>query len=303
MALGIAWALQGIVFASFPTSFVIWGVLIWRNRDQGIKKLPSTLVPYQDQERPYWSPFDALVYFGIWIAATGIALAWVKEQGWLIDRNLAETPDQVVQVIWAKVGSDSFGKAAALFLTLIWLMGIRGGLSQKRPGLKFIANLKVGLWGALLILPPVLAINLGVSHIVEYKHTVLEDLKTAASPPLFLAMLGSTAVLTPIVEELQFRGLLQGGLQGFFDARTPDQPSAEPWRPRSYAPLLVTSVFFGLMHISNGAACIPLFFMAIGLGFIYRQTGSLVGPIVIHMILNAMTLCIQFSAINAGIAQ
>ena len=50
-----------------------------------------------------------------------------------------------------------------------------------------------------------------------------------------------------------------------------------------------------MVHLGGqGAAPIPLFFLALGLGFLYRQTGSLTPPILVHMILNGLTLVVTY---------
>lgn len=62
------------------------------------------------------------------------------------------------------------------------------------------------------------------------------------------------------------------------------------WEPVSYWPVFAASLIFASMHLGQGAAPIPLFFLSVGLGYLYRQTGSLIPCIVVHMILNGMTL-------------
>ena len=53
-----------------------------------------------------------------------------------------------------------------------------------------------------------------------------------------------------------------------------------------WTPILVSAGLFAAAHIGQGAAPIPLFFLAIGLGYLYRQTGSIVPGIVVHFLLN-----------------
>jgi membrane protease YdiL (CAAX protease family) len=54
-------------------------------------------------------------------------------------------------------------------------------------------------------------------------------------------------------------------------------------------PLLVSGGIFALMHLGNGPDPIPLFFFAVWLGFVYRQTGRLLPCIVIHFLLNGLS--------------
>ena len=59
--------------------------------------------------------------------------------------------------------------------------------------------------------------------------------------------------------------------------------------------MLATSGLFAVLHYGQGAAHYPLFFLALGLGYLYRQTGNLIAPIMVHMILNGLTLTVMFS--------
>ena len=71
------------------------------------------------------------------------------------------------------------------------------------------------------------------------------------------------------------------------------------WAPVHYWPMVVTSVVFALMHMGQGAAPIPLFVLSLGLGYLYRQTGRITAPLVVHMVLNTITLCAEFTRLLA----
>lgn len=75
----------------------------------------------------------------------------------------------------------------------------------------------------------------------------------------------------------------------------------DQWQPKAFWPIAVTSLFFALMHLGQGAAPIPLFFFSLGCGYLYRQSGRITAPLIVHMILNGFTLAVEFSRISAGI--
>lgn len=160
----------------------------------------------------------------------------------------------------------------------------------------------VGFRSALLILPPVLLISALSSQLVDYEHPVLNSMSDFAVPKVFLATVIGTALITPVVEEFMLRGLFQGGLQRLVDPPTPISLSTEdtpdPWRPKSFWPMVATSFLFAMMHLGQGAAPIPLFFLSLGLGYLYRQTGNLTAPILVHMVLNSLTLFVEFLKLN-----
>lgn len=228
-------------------------------------------------------------------------------------------------------------------------------VGHEQPRFGFVPNrnmIRLGLIGTWLILPPTMLMMGAVSLLQEYSHPVLDALQPSEAEgppnyPVFAALFFTTAVVTPLVEEFWFRGLLQGGLQRIADARTdavnwglvrlnppvdtmqptaeqrlpddgnpypsPPAPSddfivagpaeleaiADPatradWTPTAVWPLIVASLLFALMHWGQGLAPIPLFFLSLGLGYLYRQTGSLVPPIVVHFVLNGFTMSATF---------
>ncbi|HAC91019.1 MAG TPA: hypothetical protein DCF63_10380 [Planctomycetaceae bacterium] len=58
-----------------------------------------------------------------------------------------------------------------------------------------------------------------------------------------------------------------------------------PWWPA-----VMTGILFGMAHISYGMSFIPLSFLGILLGFVYRQTHSIWPCILIHMMLNTLSM-------------
>lgn len=63
-----------------------------------------------------------------------------------------------------------------------------------------------------------------------------------------------------------------------------DQPCVAVW------PIFASATMFALMHYSHGPDPIPLFFFALGLGYLYRQTHRILPCIVVHFLLNALSL-------------
>jgi membrane protease YdiL (CAAX protease family) len=84
------------------------------------------------------------------------------------------------------------------------------------------------------------------------------------------------------------------------DDRRPDASERPdgPYRPRSPArtgtAIVLTSLFFALLHWQQWPAPIPLFLLAVGLGVVYQRTGSLIAPICMHAIFNAFSTLMLF---------
>lgn len=71
-------------------------------------------------------------------------------------------------------------------------------------------------------------------------------------------------------------------------AATPVEPAAEPAPP--FWPTLISAFLFAIAHWSHGPDWIPLLFLALGLGYLYRQTHRIVPTIVVHFLLNATSM-------------
>lgn len=66
-------------------------------------------------------------------------------------------------------------------------------------------------------------------------------------------------------------------------------PTNDPDRAQqksAYWPIFASALCFALVHLGQGLAPIPLFILAVGLGYLFRQTGSLIACITVHFLLN-----------------
>jgi len=55
-------------------------------------------------------------------------------------------------------------------------------------------------------------------------------------------------------------------------------------------PIILSSALFAVMHLGQGAAPIPLFFLSLGLGYLYQRTRCLTACIVVHAMLNGQSM-------------
>lgn len=285
------------------------GMAIWARalaRSGGPRQAVQWLCPARDRVCPFWSPLDAFFLFLGYVFATGmVVFALTRLKLTAMPRTPAtpfyefDVPGDPVAVAVATIVG---GVAAVLFATV--LMRLRDPSALAALGWRWRgADLWLGLKWAFLVLPAVLVVaELASRNVAEYEHDVLEGLLTLQGPAAISMVYLSTALITPIVEEFFFRGLMLGALE-YVDSFRRGGPVAgsgpnegatalgnQAWRPASIWPLVFSSALFALAHWGQGAAWIPLFFFAMALGWLYRQTGSLVAPIVLHAILNASTL-------------
>ena len=187
---------------------------------------------------------------------------------------------------------------------------------------------KMGVIGALLLTPVVYVMQgLAVQIWGHNKHPVelmMLDRFTVGAAVLAVV---STTVLAPMVEELLFRGVIQRWLSRLFgdrsdldgsltvslpresgtdsaewdserypeltssDAADSGLPSTEPsgtgWGPTTA--IVATSALFAVMHSPQWPAPIGIFFLSLGLGTLYRRTGSLIAAISMHAMFNGFS--------------
>lgn len=298
-------------------AILVGGVIGWwriakdwfKNADATNRSFSSylnTLVPPARQERPTWSLADFLLAFGLRILLPVMIIGLINDdtatqslQPTGTETNVgSESPDAAATNLLVSLSPTTqlsiqlLSLIASLFLTLAWLSILHRD-SWYRIGLR--ANrqdIKLGLISTPLILALVMVMSLLASAMVEYDHPVLQSLLEQNSFSFLTLTFLVTAIATPIFEEFLFRGLLQGSLQAIADS----QPDVSQWQPRALWPILISSFIFAMMHFpGQGAAPIPIFVLSVGLGYLYRQTGSLTPPIIVHVILNSITLIDAFT--------
>lgn len=278
----------------FVASAVAWLRLLWTHRFK-LRQLPQTLVPRRSRQRPFWNPGDALVMFGTMQLIGALLAVAISQSGGMSDSESAPATGEVQPIVLVQILLVSGLAASAITLGWLWLCDREAigklGLSPS------LADLTLGLKAALLLLPPVLLISAAAGHFVQYEHPVLDLLGGLDSAAKIVTVFLATAVVTPFVEEFLFRVLLIGGLERIAD---PMPNSDDAWRPRAWWPVVVSSLIFATMHLGQGAAPIPLFFLAMGLGFLYRQTGGITAPVVVHVVLNSVTLIVELVRIEVG---
>ncbi len=177
---------------------------------------------------------------------------------------------------------------AAGIALLVWFMGVRQSpfpLQALR-----LARPTVSLpWSALLTLAA-----LGFSMVATFLYGLIVDsleiealrppeIRTEAIFPGigFLLTLQALALVTPISEEVLFRGFVLRGLLGRIGA----------------GPAIVsTALVFSALHLDSGTI-IPIFFTGLALGWLNVKTGSLWPCIAAHAGQNAIALL----AVRAGL--
>lgn len=305
--------------------WVRWLPVIFR---LGLSGFADTWLPVKRRECPFWGFAEIFIMFGSMIVSGQLLLLFARQKGWYeFPEPGGGLADQTPELLFVTLAISTLANCVSIGIVLLWMRNLGPG-KVGNFGLSINgAMVGLGCKAAVMLLPPVLAVAAVVNLLVaEYEHEVLNVLQQLGSPRVFAVLFFGTAFVTPIAEEILFRGLIQGGLQrladrvagqvnpGEADQALNQQPVSEAadlaiagnavngvgkaagetqqgnWEPVSYWPVVAASVIFAFMHLGQGAAPIPLFMLSLGLGYVYRQTGSLIPCIVVHMILNGLTL-------------
>jgi len=107
------------------------------------------------------------------------------------------------------------------------------------------------------------------------QHDELKLLMENPSTALITSVVLMTIVIAPIFEEMMFRGLIQTLFRSYL---------RKPWPA-----ILLTSALFAIIHENTGHWP-ALFTLAMCLGYSYEKSGSLLRPILIHMLFNATSV-------------
>lgn len=297
--------LQVAFYLVAVVSFVGW---VWLIRRKVLAGLP--IIEPRSRTEPFWSLAEFFLAFGLWLVCTtaasltarrlaGVPLPDASDIGKeAVDSSLT-TPEELVAIMVA---------ASIANVIVLLCMLVQMGLTNRKVMIEYglwpnRGDFTLGALAAVFILPPTLLLSQLLDQFVPYEHQVFDVIKQNPSLTIFLTMSISAVFVAPLFEEMLFRLLLQGGGQRV--ARRAEiqghagQPNASPapvlitadevstW---SWWPILIASLTFSTMHLGQGAAPIPLFFLSVGVGYLYRQTGRLWPCIIVHFLLNAFSM-------------
>ncbi|MFQ5492073.1 MAG: lysostaphin resistance A-like protein [Phycisphaerae bacterium] len=189
--------------------------------------------------------------------------------------------------------SAGAGVQAAGGLACLWL-GARyfeGGMRRFVLGNGRVL-LRIGQGAVLVVAAMAMCYSIfestkGVMHwlMPDYQppeHSVLEALQKGTEP-VWVLRLGA-AVIAPVAEECFFRGIFQTVVRNLYG--------------RAWPAVIFSAVLFGLAHADQPQVVPTLIALGVVLGAFYERSGSLTGPIALHVLFNLKTLAWQ--ALGAG---
>jgi membrane protease YdiL (CAAX protease family) len=136
-------------------------------------------------------------------------------------------------------------------------------------------------WGIVFgfaAIPPILLVNLAAEHILRLFHfepseqDIVMLFRSTDSTVLLVTLILFAVVLAPVFEEFLFRGFAYPAIKQ---------------RTGAALAMIIVSIVFALTHF-HAPSLLALMLLAIGLNLAYELTGSLITPIIMHAIFNAV---------------
>jgi len=266
-----------------------------------------------------WAFIDLVILLGIGICVSMVfaelnhRFHWLPDSRKIKEVTLAELRIEVIE-----------GIAIRLFMVVVGLSTIALRTGARLGDLGFIwqrlvFDTRSGLVGFIMVAPPVYALQgVLVFFWKESKHPIIEMFKAEPDARLFGLLVVSAAIVAPLFEEFIFRVLVQGFLEKMWSAGGDIQamllgdihssaPQSSELQPplrglASFLPIAITSAIFALLHVAHGPDWIPLFFLSLGLGYLYQRTHSVVPSLVVHALLNAMSMWGVWVTVKQGLS-
>lgn len=210
-----------------------------------------------------------------------------------------DLPEQVREVRRGLLGTNAgfllMIPVCLVIAHLVFPGGLRGfGLGRRAFGVDLRDTLP-GLLVAfslttLVVLVTDFILRLLTPDFKPPEHAVFQALEHPATEPwLGVLVVGGAFILAPLAEELLFRGMLQSAVQKGLVLVMGGVPRTRIAWHRWFA-VVIAAVVFGAGHLSVPHHIPALIALGLLLGFLYERTGSLVLPILIHMLFNGKSL-------------
>lgn len=249
----------GVVLLAVAVSLTVTARVVtrWRCGMAAIPWRPHAPVP--------WGGVDVALVLAAYVVCAALAAMWLPAEPSLVSVLLANLTTL----------------AGTMLFALVHLR--HRGADRQSLGVGLAAwpdDVRLGVGGLALVIAPLLGLATILDRIVPYRHPLVDLLAVDRSPGTLVVVLVSAVVAAPIAEELFFRRILQGWLEA--------RLSGDGGR----GAVAFSAALFAIAHVGQGLAYVPLFLLGLVLGWIARQTGSIIGCVVLHALFNAVSVAI-----------
>lgn len=235
--------------------------------------------------------FSVLIYGGL-LAAGDFSSFSPQRPGGHLGRAVGQFTsgeplrNDAVPIIWRMA---SLVPGWIVMLGVAWFLASITGKDKRGWDLRGKASdIPLGIGAGMFIQVPILTIVGILMTLVLGDFTqsgrAQELVDSLNSPFAYAALIIGVAVGAPLVEELFYRGIIQGALV----EKLGDIPG-----------LVLASIIFGAVHFS-WIEFIPLAVAGLGFGLLALKTGRLLPAIIAHMAFNAFTLVFLFATTSSS---
>jgi membrane protease YdiL (CAAX protease family) len=302
-----------VPLAAITGSLAVWVVVVARLRRH------ADVVALEPRRPVPWALLDLalvlIVYFVLMVLG-----GWMLRDFWQI-----ELPDEARDLSKDLAAFQFLDMAARLItvgfaLALVWIR-TRATIADLGLSLKqWRYDLAVGGLGFVALAAPVYSLQALLVHFFPTQHPLIEVIEENPSNWTFFIVGLSVSVVAPLSEEFLLRVLVQGWLERVVAEAVPSAFPGENPLDRSnlagletalpqcdapatiarraniallrWTPVFTSATIFALLHFGQGPAPIPLFFLALGLGYLYQRTHRLWPSAIVHFLLNSSSLAI-----------
>lgn len=169
------------------------------------------------------------------------------------------------------------GIAALLTLPILFYMFFKDRMKEKMMGNAGMKKAALWKYPAIIILSTALCIGINnllfISNLASLSEQYTETMEVLYSPSLGVQII-CLGILTPLCEEMVFRGLMYKRLREYSGY--------------VYA-MLMTAFVFSFSHM-NIVQTVYAFFMAVVFAFLYEKYGSVKAPVISHVTANTIAI-------------
>ena len=292
-----------VVFSALATTALVIGPYVWgeviRRRRAG-----QPIIEYAPRRPAPWSIVELAAAIGAFFALT-IAAVYLTVAPGDGKESVAEmlNPRSLLATAAASTLATAF---AAVLVTLA------NRATPEDLGLSTVnlaGDITLGAAAFAAIIGPVYMIQALLGLLTDTRHPIIELLQQRREPIFFIAAGISAVVVAPIAEEFFFRVLLQGWLEKVWprpstlviDVPPVDGEMTTPVEvtPPTWGPIIVSAAIFALAHLGHGPDPIPLFFLALVLGYLYARTHRIWPGLVLHLLINGCSLLMLWLGVGS----
>jgi membrane protease YdiL (CAAX protease family) len=320
-----------VVAAAIVGSILIWANVIARTtRGQEV-------IPLEPRRPVPWALLDLLLIFMAWLLFNSLAGLMLREI-WNVRLPDDVREIEAQHIAPLQLASMAVALATLVFAVALTRLRVGANSSDLGLSLRRIRyDFALGVAGFIALAAPVYTLQAILVYFFPIQHPLIDMVQARPDSQTFLIVGLSVSLVAPLSEEFLVRVMFQGWLERVVEAAAPGAFGSHPdeaaveateaesatgerqstvnpyeasqatrlraddridFRAARSIPIVTSALVFTLLHVGHGPAPIPLFFLALGLGYLYQRTHRLWPSVVLHFLLNTSSLAMLWLGIG-----